>query len=270
MSRFSDFMKSMPTEDEVRLAFLNTPLEAYSHYAFLFLSTEPLVESSGDCLGPARGRIQTYVSECESLVKMILAAKTGKLTGKGWCIDSEEDLSFLINRAEDYLLKKLGYFDAIFLLHHPDDKPDGSNIGTWGRMLSPFPRIKDLEFNKSAIGARETIYLPVSQIFNVEELERILVSLHDCVKISKTFPLESDDSVQYRFVEYMLEHGVPKTREVYRELYRALDMYGRIPDYVKESHSKTNSFDPQSNYIKSFVTTISKRNNFNEQNSTSD
>lgn len=255
MGKLMDKMASLPTKDSFCLAFLNTPLEKYSHDAYIFLSTEPLFQVSDEALGLSRERLQVYIKECESLVRMILASKSGKLVGKGWSLDSAEDLSFLINKAEVYLVEKLGYFDAIFMMHHPDDEPDGSNIGTWGRMLKPFPRLKNIKYNKAAIGEKKYIYMNKSPIFDEDELRSILKDLQECVKISKKFPLETDDSVQGRFVSYMIEKGVKPGRAIGRELFKALDMFGYIPQHVKDYHKTMPDKDMQSGYIKSFYTT---------------
>lgn len=246
------------TIEDLEKKFANTPLENYVPAVFRFWQAEPFSRVAQDVFIDSRERLKRYLIGCLQLSEMILSFKKGNFSGKGWKLTESVEQSRLITASEEFLLERLKGFDAIFQMHHPDDPPDGSVIGSWGRMLRPFPRFGKLKHK--IVATKERFYydsMGVS-LFTIEEMEDIVQRCRECVRISKNFAIPDEESIASRFVAHMLESGIQRNRKTYRELYRVLELYDCIPDYVKTSHTKTSSADPQSNYIKSYVTTIDK------------
>lgn len=253
------------TIEDLEKKFANTPLENYVPAVFRFWQAEPFSRVAHNVFVDSRERLQSYLRGCLQLSEMILSFKKGDFSGKGWRLTEAIEQSRLITSSEEFLFERLKGFDAIFQMHHPEDPPDGSVIGSWGRMLRPFPRLRELK--RSNVATKERYYydsIGVS-LFTIKEMEDIVQRCKECVRISKDFAVPDEESVASRFVAYMLENGIQRNRKTYRELYRVLELYDCIPDYIKTSHAKTSSADPQSNYIKSYVTTIVKIRNRDEQ-----
>lgn len=252
------------TIDDLEKKFANTPLENYVSDIFRFWQAEPFSKTAYGAFIDSRERLRQYLLGCLQLSEMVLSFKKGNFSGKGWKLTEGAEQSRMLTISEDLLLKKLKEFDSIFLLHHPDDSPDGSVLGSWGRMLRPFPRYRELI--RDGVTSEKRCHLDdvVVSYFSIAEMEDIVQRCKECVRISKEFVVPDEESVVSRFVAYMLESGIQKNRKTYREIYRVLELYDCIPDYVKISHDKTTASDPQSNYIKSHITTINKINKRDE------
>lgn len=244
--------------EDLERKFANTPLENYVPAVFRFWQAEPFSRVAHNVFVDSRERLQSYLKGCLQLSEMILSFKKGNFSGKGWRLTETIEQSRLITASEEFLLERLKGFNAIFQMHHPDDPPDGSVIGSWGRMLRLFPRFEKLKRKNVATKERyyyDSIGVP---LFTIEEMDDIVQRCKECVRVSKNFAVPDEESVASRFVAHMLNNGIQRNRRTYRELYRVLELYDCIPDYVKTSHAKTSSADPESNYVKSIVERIVK------------
>lgn len=254
-----DVYASQPTEEELRLKFLNTVLEPYTQFIYTFWISEPLMEIADNCHDNFRQGVIEYIKECLDIARCIKQTRSGEIKGRGWKIDGTYDSNLIISKLELYFIEKLEGFEVIFHGSLPEDTEKYSTARVWSTALKPFPRVRDLPINYADYikGKTEWHYFP--HFFDVKLITDIISNLEECINITKTFSLEHDISTSVRFIAFMIDNGVPMTREAYRELYKALDLYNCIPEDVKRSHEKTTSSDPQSNYVKSLAKTAKSK-----------
>lgn len=255
---FSDLktaMATMPSEDEVDRKFLNTVLEKFTNRIYAFWSSEPWLQGSCKCFNDTREFIRTELKESYDLATLSIAIFRGNFKGKGWEVTSPIDLYTVNSVVQTLLLDKFcGY--EILIHNHPPEEPDDSQMWQWSSSLVAYPRIHTLGFSREQFeenkrGGRNIL-------FSLPEMEKIETQLKVCIETAATWKVETDDSLIRRFVEFMIDEGVPLTRECYRQLYRALELYEQIPEHIKVSHETTTSSDPHSEYIKSYVNSILK------------
>lgn len=254
-----DIYASQPTEEELKLKFLNTVLEPYTQYIYTFWISEPVMEIADSCHEDFRQSVIAYIKECLQIAKCIKQTRSGVIMGRGWKINGTYDSNLLISKLELYLIEKLEGFEIIFHGSLPEETEKYSTARIWCTALKPFPRVRNLPINYVDYikGKTEWNYFP--HFFDAELITDIISNLEECVNITKSFSLEHDISASVRFIAFMIDNGVPMTREAYRELYKALDLYDCIPEEVKRSHEKTTSYDPQSNYVKSLAMTAKSK-----------
>jgi hypothetical protein len=163
------------------------------------------------------------------------------------------DLYAINSVVQTQLLEKFcGY--EILIHNHPPEEPDDSQMYQWSSSLVAYPRIHTLRFNRDKF--EENRKGGHNLLFSLEEMKNIATQLKVCIETAATWKVETDDSLIRRFVEFMIDEGVPTTRECCRQMYRALELFDQIPDHIKKSHETTSSSDPQSEYIKSYVNSI--------------
>lgn len=262
MNKLEEAYSKLPKEDEVKRHFLNTALEPYSQWVYAFWMSEPLVQTADACHDYFRKGVQNYIDECLQVAKAVEAAKKGSIVGRGWKITSPSDVNYLSARMDTYLVQKLYGYESVFMLNLPEDTDKISTARNWAMALKTFPRVRTLPINVEDAKANINSIDSAKSLFTKEQVAKIVADLEECAKVADSFSLEQDYSVITRFLSFMLDQGIPRTREVYRELYRALELYDCVPEHVKRSHKSTTSKDPHSNYIKSLVNTIIKNTEF--------
>ena len=246
-------LATMPPEAEVEKKFLNTVLEKYADRIYAFWSSEPMLQTSCDCFNYTRDFIRTELKESHDLATLSIAIFQDNFKGKGWEVTSPMDLYTINSVVQTKLLEKFcGY--EILIHNHPPEEPDDSQMYQWSSSLVAYPRIHTLGFNRDKF--EENRKGGHNLLFSLEEMKNISTQLKVCMETAATWKVETDDSLIRRFVEFMIDEGVPTTRECCRQMYRALELFDQIPDHIKKSHETTSSSDPQSEYIKSYVNSI--------------
>lgn len=235
----------------------NTPLQGFSQHIFMFFN-QNLLRIFDDALPIiARKDIQIAVPECVVLAKFLRDVKTGKVKGCGWKMTSARDLSSLYYYVEKMFLEKLD--DTYDIL--PDmvsEELPSEILDEWVETFKYFPTRDALEFEDKELDEDGEVDDLGDHMLSLEEIDYLIKDLTRFEKIANNLTIESDKRIITRFLEHMLEAGIPHTRPVYLELYRVLDNFGLISNSVKESHASTNSLYGESNYIKSLVNTILK------------
>lgn len=256
---------TLPKEEDIKKHFVNTPLEKFSDSIYAFWVSEPVMRSADNCFDVFREGVRDYIDECLALAECVRASKNTTFSGKGWKLSAASDLRAVSCTLETLLVDKLYGFEVLFHGNLPEDEDKYSTARGWAISLKAFPRVEALNIDLDSYRENRESFGVNNSLLSIDLLDRIIDSLKTCRKVAKGFTIEHDMSTINRFVAFMLDNGLPQTRKMYRELYRALDIFGCIPDYVKKSHDTTTSSDPQSNYIKSVVTTINRYREIDEK-----
>ena len=250
---YKKILASLPTIDDVARKFLNTILEPYTERILAFWQSEPFLRGSCQCFNRTRDFIRTELKESHDLAILSIAIFQDNFKGKGWEVTSPMDLYTINSVVQTQLLEKFcGY--EILIHNHPPEEPDDSQMYQWSSSLVAYPRIHTLGYNREKFD--ENRKGGHNLLFSLEEMKSIATQLKVCIETAATWKVETDDSLIRRFIEFMIDEGAPLTRESYRQIYRALELFDQIPAHIKISYETTTSSDPQSEYIKSYVNSI--------------
>lgn len=237
--------------------FRNTPLQPYVVHATMFFTKDVL--KAFDSIFPAtiRMRIQPFISECIPLARCLRDVKLGNVKGSGWRITSKDDLLNIYDSIESLLLDKLDEWYCIC-----DDADNGiienAVVDEWMELFKDFPCRESMYFEDVETDDEGEEKEDGEKRLSLAEIDYLIKDLERYNKIAKNLKIDTDKKLITRFLEYMLQAGIPHSRGIYKELYRLLDNFGYIPDEVKHSHKTTTSKYGESNYIKSLVNTIIK------------
>lgn len=237
--------------------FHNTPLQPYVVQATMFFTKDVLKKFDSIFPASIRMQIQPFVSECIPLAKCLRSVKLGEVKGTGWKITSEDDLLKIYDRMESLLLDKLDEWSWIC-----EDADNGiienAVVDEWMELFKDFPCRESMYFEDVETNDEGEEIEDGEKRLSLSEIDYLIKDLERYNKIAKNLKIDTDKKLITRFLEYMLQAGIPQSRGVYKELYRLLDNYGFISDEVKHSHKTTTSKYGESNYIKSLVNTILK------------
>lgn len=237
----------------------NTPLQGYAARINSFFTFD-LIQSFDDILPKAaRDQIIPYIDECLSLAKYLKSIKEGNLKGAGWKITSRDDMRAIYDSIEKLVIEKLDKFYWL-LSDFEDANIKSVVIQEWEQLFSNFPCGEEFEYEDRELDENGEEVENGDRRLSLAEINYLIRDLERYQKIAKGLTVDTDKKLITRFLEYMLDAGVPHTREAYKELYKVLDNFGYISDEVKHSHVSTTSKYNESNYIKSLVNTILKNN----------
>lgn len=237
----------------------NTPLQGYAARINGFFGSD-FIQTFDDILPKvARDQIIPYIDECVSLAKYLKSIKEGNLKGAGWKITSGDDIRAIYDRIEKLVIEKLDRFYWL-LSDFEDANINNVVIQEWEKLFSNFPCGEEFEYEDIELDENGDEVENGDRRLSLTEINYLIQDLERYQKIAKRLTVDTDKKLITRFLEYMLDAGVPHTREVYKELYTVLDNFGYISDEVKHSHVSTTSKYSESNYIKSLVNTILKHN----------
>lgn len=126
-------------------------------------------------------------------------------------------------------------------------------------MFADFPYRDSFEFEDVELDQEGNVVENGERHLSLSEINYLVDQLVHYDKMANNLSVETDRSIMTRFLEHMINAGIPLTRKVYYELYRVLDYYGVLSEDVKHMHKTSSSKYCESNYIKSLVSTIMKR-----------
>ncbi len=237
--------------------FKNTPLEQYWEKLIPFFFSERIREQESDCKKDVQEDIEEYLQSLTELVDMLLALKSNKIKGDTWQLTNAEVCKELYDEVEELFLKHLDKYHDILFYDSYYDEMIGIDIEALFQKLEDFPIRESFEFEEREVdeNGKEVEY--GWKHLSKSELESTASLLKSYEEPVQEFHTAIKDSTRVRFIQFALKVGVPRTRKIYRELYKFMDCFFCIPDDVKASHSKTISTkDPESNYVKAIVTRV--------------
>ena len=235
--------------------FTNTPLESYLSVVIPFFWKE--MHSWEESLyKDTRCGVRIYLDETLQMALLLRELKKGNAKGKGWRIESKDDILRLYDSVESLFMNKLD--DLPDVLHRFEwDEFSPELFDEWEKALSDFPSSDGFEKEDKELDEEGNVVEYGDHRLDIYEIEYAIKRIKRCKKIADQFFLESDDAMAKRFVAYMIENGVPESRAMYRCWYDALDCFNGIPDEIKKSHQGLPAkSDPKGNYIKSIAVRI--------------
>lgn len=245
--------------------FRNTPLYPYIGKLYLFMLAHSFSGLSTWGIKETRDTLIKRVSDCLEVSICLKSIKEGELKGKGWKLSNKSLLLTIYDSVEEYLMDAL---DSVMETFHdtyiPPIEKAQKTIDDWEKLFCYFPwresfEYEDITYVKSYSDddddndQREID----TRRLSLSEIDWLIDELKQFKSLAKNLLLDEERPFMHRLIETLLDSGMPKSRKVYRELYRALDNWGIISEDVKRSHECGEPYN-DSNYIKSFVTTISK------------
>lgn len=247
--------------------FRNTPLYPYIGKLYLFMLAHSFSGLSTWGIKEIRDTLIQRVSDCLEVSICLKSIKQGELKGKGWKLSNKSLLLTIYDSVEEYLMDAL---DRVIDTFHdayipPIDKAQ-KTIDDWEKLFSDFPCRESFEYDDITY---LEIYSDDEDEINEDqreidtrrlalwEIDMLIDDLMKFKSLAENLLLDEERPFMHRLIEALLNSGMPKSRKVYRELYRALDNWGLISGEIKKSHESGEPYN-DSNYIKSYVTTISK------------
>lgn len=241
--------------------FKNTPLEPYVVEAAKFFMMDVTKQFNSILPQAVRNRLLNFTEESLQFAKFIREIKKGCLKGKGWSIQSKDDIASVYNAVEDIFLDKLEEIFMIFEEFGESSAIQNAIIEEWKDIFQDYPCRESFEFEDKELDEEGNEIEYRDSHLSLRELDYTIKVLEKYYRIAKKLTIDLDRKFVTRFLEHMLDAGIPRSRKVYFELYRLLDYFNYIPDEVRHTHKTTTSQYNESNYIKSLVTTIIKNKN---------
>lgn len=242
----------------LRKKFWNTPFYQYLPIAIPFFFKE--AHSWEDaCYSDTRSGVRIYIDETLQLALLLRELKNCSIKGKGWRIDSREDALRLYDSVESLFFKKIDDFPVV--LHRYEwEEFSTALLAEWEKALEDFPYSGNFEKEDKEIDDEGNEVENGDSRLSQVEIDDAIKEIQHCKKIADKFFIDSDDAVAKRFVAYMIEKGVPESRQMYRCFYDVLDCFNGIPSDVKISHlNYPGKEDPKSNYIKAIASRVRSR-----------
>lgn len=247
------------TDPGLRDTFKNTPLEPYVTRLMPFFFSEPRRKYDRKIKNEMQSDFSSYIRSLIDLATMLHEIKGKQIFGSGWTIMDRSDSKAIYASVEELFLDRLDELEDHFEDYEWMEEL-GEALDDLRKALSDFPWRENFEFEDRELDEEGNEVEYGWKHLSKTELEYIIRDLKSYEPAVRKFYVAEQDSIQVRFIKYALEHGVPKSRKIYRELYKFLDCFECIPAEIKKSHSTTISTrDPESNYIKSIVTRIEKK-----------
>lgn len=248
--------------------FNNTALFPYLSAVVSFFAKEPLLNLDFAVPQIAREALMEHVSRCLALaicLKTFKQTENNRSALKGLAKEDQEKIYAFV---EEYSFKVMDYFelsDYDSLLNPPD--PFGScnaqtkhdpDLEQWKELFSDLPCSCSFEYEDVERDEKGNEIENGEKHLSIKEVNYLVKRWEYYEALAHSLKIETDKPIITRFLEYMLEAGIPHSRKIYTELYRVLDNFGLIPSYVKDSHKISTSKYNESNYIKAAVSRISK------------
>ena len=241
--------------------FRNTPLSPYVKDITLFF----VIDFWSDFLSlPAKSAKKDLIkalSEAIDYAKFLKFTKEGKIKGPGWQMSNTSVRVSIFDSTENVFLDHLDYIYEIFDDNRLISVERNETVDTWEKLFADLPCRENLEFEDKTYyetddeeGEEPEV---AHQRLSKRELNWLIKELTHYQSIANNLLLNQDRPITHRLIEFLLDAGMPKSRKVYDQLYRALDYWGLIPEDVKHRHECGEPYN-DSNYIKSYVNTILK------------
>ena len=249
---------NIETEKGLNDTFKNTPLEKYLPLVMRFFCKE--VNSWEEPLyKEIRSDLCHKCDEALQLGKLLLNLKSINSRGNGVHIDSTLDRLKIYDFVESMFFEKIDSISDVFIVKELQDFSTDS-LYKWEKALSILPRRDSFLLEEKEIDENGNEVDNGHRRLSLNEINHALMSIKQGKASAQKFFLESDIAVANRFVSYMIINGVPENRAMYRCFFKALDCFGLIPRYIKESH-KTHcaDLDPEGNYIKAIASRIHEK-----------
>ena len=242
--------------------FRNTPLSPYVKDIVLFFVIDFWSELLSYPAKTAKKGLIKELSEAIDYAKFLKFLKEGKIKGPGWQFSNTSVRVSIYDCTEQRFLDHLDYISEVFDDSRICSIEENGTVDIWEKLFADLPCRECLEFEDKIYCEKddddddeepEVEY----QRLSLRELTWLIKELTHYKNIAENLLLNQDRPFIHRLIEFLLDAGMPKSRPVYDQLYRALDYWGLIPDDVKHRHECGEPYN-DSNYIKSYVSTITR------------
>ena len=243
--------------------FRNTPLQPFilKIWSFFYIYFHTRMLSF-----PAHYTRDTLANDISVALEYAMFLKhlrEGKIKASGWQFTRKGVVVYIYDCIEKEFIEHLDHVCDIFFDCPGMNEEKNITVDAWENMFRDFPCSETIEFEDKIYYERdddedEDVEPELKhQRLSRRELNGLIDDLKYYRGLVDGMKLDDDRPFIHRLIEFLLDAGMPKSRPVYDQLYRALDYWGLIPDDVKQRHECGEPYN-DSNYIKSYVSTIAK------------
>lgn len=243
--------------------FKNTPLERYILKIWTFFHIYFNVRMFSFSAHYTRETLAKDLSVALDYAMFLKHLREGNIKAPGWQFTHKGVVVYIYDCIEKEFIELLDHVCDIFY-DCPSICEEGNNtVDTWESMFRDFPCSETIEFEEKIYYEKDDDEDEDAepelkhQRLSRSELNGLIDDLNYYKGLVDGMRLDDDRPFIHRLIEFLLDAGMPKSRKVYEQLYRALDNWGLIPDDVKKRHETGEPYS-DSNYIKSYVNTILK------------
>ena len=255
---FNEELKKVMEDD-----FRNTPLSPYVKDISLFFTIEFWSNILSYPAIMAKRELIKELSIAIDYAMFLKFLREGKIKAKGWQIVNRTTAARIYGCVEDDFIDHLDHIYDVFDDSRSCSIENNSTVDKWEKLFAGLPCRETIEFEDKVYYEKDDDDDPDEepelkyQRLSLRELKGLIKELTYYKNIAENLLLRQDRPLIHRLIEFLLNSGMPKTRKVYEQLYRALDYWGLIPEDVKHRHECGEPYN-DSNYIKSYVNTILK------------